>query len=61
MFQRIKQQASFKKPKHPLDMPFMPHASTELRARVARGEPVQHWVGEGVSRYIAQHHLYQAA
>lgn len=44
-----------------IDMPFMPHASTELRARVARGEPVQHWVGEGVSRYIAQHHLYQAA
>ena len=43
-----------------LTLPRMAHSSTEIRARVRRGEPVQSLVGDDVARYIAQHHLYQA-
>lgn len=43
-----------------LRLPRMPHSSTDIRARVRRGEPVQSLVGNDVASYIAQHHLYQA-
>jgi nicotinate-nucleotide adenylyltransferase len=39
----------------------MPISATDVRARVARGAPVDEWVGAAVAGYIAQHHLYTGA
>ncbi|WP_119154946.1 nicotinate-nucleotide adenylyltransferase [Caldimonas tepidiphila] len=41
-----------------LPLPPMPLSSTEIRARAARGEPLDGLVPPAVARYIAQHHLY---
>lgn len=44
-----------------LDMAVSPVSATEIRARVAAGQPVVPLVCAAVARYIAHHHLYQAA
>nr|WP_053014002.1 nicotinate-nucleotide adenylyltransferase [Caldimonas brevitalea] len=41
-----------------LPLPAMTVSSTEVRTRVARGEPIDTLVPPQVARYIAQHHLY---
>jgi nicotinate-nucleotide adenylyltransferase len=46
---------------HLLRLPEMPESATEVRARVAAGEGVDHLVPPGVARYIAQHSLYLPA
>ena len=42
-----------------LALPTLPHAATNVRARVAAGEDVGALVGAPVARYIADHHLYK--
>lgn len=44
-----------------LRLPEMPESATEVRARVAAGEGIDHLVPPGVASYIAQHSLYQPA
>jgi nicotinate-nucleotide adenylyltransferase len=44
-----------------LAMPPMAVSSTEIRQRVALGQPVSPLVGEAVARYIEQHLLYRAS
>lgn len=44
-----------------LRLPEMPESATEVRARVAAGEGIDHLVPPGVARYIAQHSLYRPA
>lgn len=48
---------------HPafLRMPPVQISSSQVRARVAAGQPVQELVGSEVARYIAQHGLYRKA
>jgi nicotinate-nucleotide adenylyltransferase len=41
-----------------LPLPDMPVSSTELRARLARGEATNPLVAPAVAGYIAQNHLY---
>jgi nicotinate-nucleotide adenylyltransferase len=43
----------------PVELPPMPVSATEVRARVAAGQPVDQLVPAGVARYIDQHFLYQ--
>jgi len=43
-----------------LSMPPLEVSSSQVRERVARGEPVEELVGPGVARYIAEHRLYGA-
>ncbi|HVL65148.1 MAG TPA: nicotinate-nucleotide adenylyltransferase [Actinomycetota bacterium] len=43
---------------HPLAMPGVAVSSTELRARAARGEPIEEWVPEPVVRYAVTKGLY---
>ena len=46
----------------PPDAPLLPEvSSTEIRGRLARGEPVDHLVPGPVCRYIGEHELYQDA
>jgi nicotinate-nucleotide adenylyltransferase len=40
------------------DMPLAPVSSTEIRARVAAGQPIAGMLPPEVERYIAEHHLY---
>ena len=42
-----------------LALPALPHSATEVRRRVAAGQPITHLVPAAVAGYIAQHHLYQ--
>jgi len=42
-----------------VDMPPMAVAGSEIRARVARGEPIEAMVPAGVAGYIAEHGLYR--
>jgi nicotinate-nucleotide adenylyltransferase len=44
-----------------LEMPAIDVSSSMVRARVARGEPIEELVGAGVAGYIAEHHLYRVA
>lgn len=44
---------------HPLEIPMLAISSTELRARVARGQPIQYLVPDGVAEYVAEHGLYR--
>jgi nicotinate-nucleotide adenylyltransferase len=44
----------------PLPLPPMAVSATEIRARVAQGQPVDALVPPPVARYIEQHRLYQA-
>jgi nicotinate-nucleotide adenylyltransferase len=44
---------------HRMEMPALAISSTDIRARVARGAPVQYLVPDGVARYIHEHDLYR--
>jgi nicotinate-nucleotide adenylyltransferase len=44
---------------HRMEMPALAISSTDIRARVARGAPVQYQVPDGVARYIHEHDLYR--
>jgi nicotinate-nucleotide adenylyltransferase len=44
-----------------LDMPLSEISSSEARSRAARGEPIEHLVGQDVAAYIAEHGLYRPA
>jgi len=44
---------------HRMEIPALAISSTDIRARVARGAPVQYLVPDGVARYIQEHALYQ--
>jgi nicotinate-nucleotide adenylyltransferase len=46
-------------PHHHIQMPAMQISAEDIRARVARGETIDHLVNPAVARYIATHHLYQ--
>jgi len=46
---------------HPMEIPMLAISSTEIRARVARGAPIQYLVPEGVARYLDKRGLYQPA
>jgi len=48
-------------PHQVVPLPPMPISATDVRARVARGDPVDGLVGAAVAGYIAQHHLYTGA
>ena len=42
-------------------LPMLDISATEVRRRVAHGEPIDHLVPPGVARYISDHHLYKDA
>ncbi|MDO5289785.1 MAG: nicotinate (nicotinamide) nucleotide adenylyltransferase [Pseudomonadota bacterium] len=44
-----------------LSLPPMPHSATDVRRRVAAGQPVGDLVPPAVAGYIADHHLYRTA
>jgi nicotinate-nucleotide adenylyltransferase len=44
---------------HPMEIPMLAISSTEIRARVARGAPIQYLVPDGVVRYVAERGLYR--
>ena len=44
-----------------LEMPPMDVSATEIRLRLAHGQPAAPLVFDPVARYIAQHHLYRTA
>ena len=44
-----------------LEMPPMEVSATEIRLRLAHGQPAAPLVFDPVARYIAQHHLYRTA
>jgi nicotinate-nucleotide adenylyltransferase len=46
---------------HPMEIPMLAISSTEIRARVARGAPIQYLVPEGVARYVDSRGLYRPA
>jgi nicotinate-nucleotide adenylyltransferase len=43
----------------PVELPPMPVSATDVRARVAAGQPIDQLVPADVARYIGQHSLYQ--
>ncbi len=45
---------------HPMEIPMLAISSTEIRARVARGAPIQYLVPEGVARYVDNRGLYRS-
>jgi nicotinate-nucleotide adenylyltransferase len=45
---------------HPMEIPMLAISSTEIRARVARGAPIQYLVPDGVVRYVAERGLYRS-
>ncbi len=46
-------------PTQALKLPQLPHSATEVRARVAQGQPIDALVPRTVALYIKRHHLYQ--
>jgi nicotinate-nucleotide adenylyltransferase len=44
---------------HPMEIPMLAISSTGIRARVARGAPIQYLVPDGVVQYIAEKGLYR--
>ncbi len=40
--------------------PLLDVSATEIRVRVARGEPIRYWVPDGVEAYIGEKELYRA-
>ena len=42
-------------------MPLVDISSTEIRRRIAAGQPIDDMVQPGVAEYIREHHLYQSA
>ena len=45
-------------PTQALKLPNLPHSATEVRARVAHGQPIDALVPKAVALYIDRHHLY---
>ncbi len=45
----------------PLHMPLMPLSASDIRQRLAQGQPVSGLVPAAVERYIHEHHLYRPA
>jgi len=45
---------------HPMEIPMLAISSTEIRARVARGAPIQYLVPDGVVEYVAKRGLYRS-
>ena len=43
-----------------LKLPLRPESSSELRRRIAQGQPWRDWVAPGVAAYIEHHRLYGA-
>jgi nicotinate-nucleotide adenylyltransferase len=43
-----------------VEVPALAISSTDVRARVARGEPIRYLVPDGVAHLIAKHGLYRA-
>lgn len=48
-------------PTQALKLPQLPHSATQVRARVAHGQPIDALVPKTVALYIYCHHLYQPA
>ena len=48
-------------PTQTLKLPPLPHSATEVRTRVAHGQPIGALVPKAVALYIDSHHLYQLA
>jgi nicotinate-nucleotide adenylyltransferase len=48
-------------PTQALKLPQLPHSATQVRARVAHGQPIDALVPKTVALYIYRHHLYQPA
>jgi nicotinate-nucleotide adenylyltransferase len=46
---------------HRMDIPALAISSSDIRARVARGAPIQYLVPDGVARYIQEQALYRTA
>ncbi|HZD71585.1 MAG TPA: nicotinate-nucleotide adenylyltransferase [Actinomycetes bacterium] len=46
---------------HTMEIPMLAISSTEIRARVARGAPVQYLLPESVAGYLTKRRLYQPA
>jgi nicotinate-nucleotide adenylyltransferase len=44
---------------HRMEIPALAISSSDIRARVARGAPIQYLVPDGVARYIHKHALYR--
>jgi nicotinate-nucleotide adenylyltransferase len=44
---------------HRMEIPALAISSSDIRARVARGEPIEYLVPEGVARYIQKRELYR--
>ncbi len=44
---------------HPMEIPMLAISSTEIRARVARGAPIQYLVPDLVVQYVAEKGLYR--
>jgi nicotinate-nucleotide adenylyltransferase len=44
---------------HPMEIPMLAISSTEIRARVACGAPIQYLVPDGVVQYVASKGLYR--
>jgi nicotinate-nucleotide adenylyltransferase len=44
---------------HRVEIPALAISSSDIRARVARGEPIEYLVPEGVARYIQKRALYR--
>lgn len=47
------------RPHRVVPLPMLDIASTDIRARVSRGDPIDALVPPAVARYIDQHHLYK--
>jgi nicotinate-nucleotide adenylyltransferase len=45
---------------HVVEAPLVDISATEIRRRVAEGQPIDHLVPAAVARYIAEHGLYRA-
>jgi nicotinate-nucleotide adenylyltransferase len=45
---------------HPMEIPLLAISSTEIRARVARGAPIQYLVPDGVVEYVVERGLYRS-
>jgi nicotinate-nucleotide adenylyltransferase len=44
---------------HPMEIPALAISSSDIRARVTRGAPIEYLVPEGVARYIEKRALYR--
>jgi len=46
---------------HLMEIPALAISSTDIRARVAKGAPIEYLVPDGVARFIEKHRLYREA